>query len=79
MKHNRMIVLAFCLALPLHSSGALAQGAGVCNRQADDISGRVTADADAWINAIDPSLPQDEKDAFKLLFSRNRDKSFSRC
>lgn len=57
-----------------NTSYANAQ-AGVCNRQADEISSKVRDDAAAWIAAIDPSLPKDERDAYKLLFSRNRDRA----
>ncbi|WP_104822317.1 hypothetical protein [Rhizobium sp. NXC24] len=51
--------------------------AGVCNRQGDEIATKVRSDADKWIAAIDPSLPKDEQDAFRLLFSRNRDRTLA--
>ncbi|MBK4722408.1 hypothetical protein JJL56_26490 [Azospirillum sp. YIM DDC1] len=67
-----VLLASLVLAAP---QAANAQGAGVCNRQADEIASKVQGDAQAWIDAIDHSLPQDEQDALKLLFSRNRDRS----
>ncbi|TBA16120.1 hypothetical protein [Rhizobium ruizarguesonis] len=69
------VLIVGCLAAPTISLAA--GGAGVCNRAADEISAKVTSDADAWIAAIDPSLPQDEKDALKLLFSRNKQRTLA--
>lgn len=73
------ISLAFASALiinVLSHNVAFAQ-AGVCNRAADEIAQKVTKDANDWINAIDPSLPQDERDALKLLFTRNKERSLA--
>lgn len=69
--------IAIASTLCLFSVPALAQGAGVCDRQASEIGDKVNSDAAQWIAAIEPSLPQDEKDAYTLLFSRNRDRALA--
>ena len=72
------MLAAFVIAstwLPVTSGEVRAQGAGVCNRQADEVAEKVRSDSQSWINAIDPSLPEDEKAAYRLVFSRNRDRT----
>lgn len=76
MKYIKLSSAAIIFSL-LSTTAVLAQGAGVCNRAAEEIATKVNEDANSWVDSIDPSLPQDEKDALTLLFNRNREGS--RC
>src|SRR5258707_12023363 len=67
-------VAALCIA---SLADVYGQDNSTCDMQASEIVGRVRSDAQRWIDSVDPSLPQSEKDTLGLLFSRNRDKAFA--